>query len=80
LVIKKLNKKNHKENGYISRERHSDCLKKTIKHLNNAKKLKNIDLLAEDIRLATKELSKLFGNIDIEDILDIIFSDFCIGK
>ena len=41
---------------------------------------KNIDLMAEDVRVSIKEFGKLFGNVDIEDILDIIFSDFCIGK
>ena len=41
---------------------------------------KAIDLIAEDIRLSIKYMSELFGNVDIEDILDIIFSDFCIGK
>ena len=39
-----------------------------------------MDLFAEDIRLALKNFSSLFGTVDIEDILDIIFSDFCIGK
>ena len=39
-----------------------------------------MDLFAEDLRLALKKLSSLFGSVDIEDILDIIFSDFCIGK
>ncbi len=27
-----------------------------------------------------REISKIYGNVDIEDILDIIFNDFCIGK
>ena len=48
--------------------------------LKNAKNDKNIDLVAEDIRISIKELGNLFGNVDIEDILDIIFSDYCIGK
>ena len=48
--------------------------------LKNAKNDKNIDLIAEDIRISIKELGNLFGNVDIDDILDIIFSDFCIGK
>jgi tRNA modification GTPase len=50
------------------------------KHLEESKKEKNIDLFAEDVRLSLRNLSSLFGNVDIEDILDIIFSDFCIGK
>ena len=50
------------------------------KHLKSSQKEKTIDLFAEDIRSAIKSLESLFGNVDIEDILDIIFSDFCIGK
>ena len=51
-----------------------------MNHLKNTKNDKNIDVFAEDIRLALKSMSSLFGAVDIEDILDIIFSDFCIGK
>ena len=68
------------EKTYISRERHVTCLRNTLFYLERSKENKNIDLFAEDIRLATKSVSGLFGNVDIEDILDIIFSDFCIGK
>jgi hypothetical protein len=38
------------------------------------------DLLAEDLRLAARALSRLTGRVDVEDILDVIFRDFCIGK
>ena len=48
--------------------------------MEKSKKKKNLDVFAEDIRLAIKEVSKIYGNVDIENILDIIFSDFCIGK
>ena len=68
------------EMGYISRERHVKCLNLSKKHLEESKKEKNIDLFAEDVRLSLRSLSSLFGNVDIEDILNIIFSDFCIGK
>ena len=68
------------EKSYISRERHVSCLKSVKKHLLETKKQKNIDILAEDVRLAVKELETLFGTVDIEEILDIIFADFCIGK
>jgi len=80
IIIKKTSSKIINENIYISRERHVHCLKKTLESLENSRKEKNIDLFAEDLRIATKEISSLFGSIDIEDILDIIFSDFCIGK
>ena len=56
-------------------------LKNTLKHLEkSSKKIKNFDIFAEDIRLAMKEISKISGNVDIEDILEVIFNDFCIGK
>ena len=38
------------------------------------------DLLAEDLRLAARELGRITGRIDVEDYLDVIFRDFCIGK
>lgn len=40
----------------------------------------NIDLLAEDLRLAISSLDSLVGRIDTESLLDEIFSRFCIGK
>jgi tRNA modification GTPase len=80
LLKEKVYDKIPQEMGYISRERHVRCLNLTKKHLEESQKVKNIDLFAEDIRLALKNFSSLFGNVDIEDILDIIFSDFCIGK
>ena len=80
LIRKKIYGKNQEEKMYISRERHVSCLQEVVKHLENSKIDKNIDIFAEDIRLAIKNFSFLFGNVDIEEILDIIFSDFCIGK
>jgi len=38
------------------------------------------DLLAEELRVATRALERLTGRIDVEDVLDVIFRDFCIGK
>ncbi len=38
------------------------------------------DLLAEELRLASQALGRLTGRVDVEDILDVIFRDFCIGK
>jgi tRNA modification GTPase len=80
VIMDNINKKIPNEKQYISRERHAECLFLTLNHLKNSRKNKNVDLFAEDIRLALKKISNLFGNVDIEDILDIIFSDFCIGK
>jgi tRNA modification GTPase len=38
------------------------------------------DLLAEELRIAACALGRLTGRVDVEDILDAIFRDFCIGK
>ena len=38
------------------------------------------ELAAEDLRLATRALGRITGRVDVEDILDVIFRDFCIGK
>jgi tRNA modification GTPase len=37
-------------------------------------------LAAEDVRVATHAIGRLTGRIDVEDLLDEIFSSFCIGK
>jgi tRNA modification GTPase len=38
------------------------------------------ELAAEDLRMATYALGRLLGRVDVEDILDVIFREFCIGK
>jgi len=39
-----------------------------------------IDLAAEDMRLAARALGRITGRVDVEDLLDVIFREFCIGK
>ena len=38
------------------------------------------ELIAEELRAATSALGRLTGRVDVEDVLDKIFRDFCIGK
>ncbi|WP_420345868.1 tRNA uridine-5-carboxymethylaminomethyl(34) synthesis GTPase MnmE [Pelagibius sp.] len=38
------------------------------------------ELRAEDLRLAVRALGRVTGRVDVEDLLDIVFQDFCIGK
>ena len=38
------------------------------------------DIVAEELRLAARALGRLTGRVDVEDVLDVIFRDFCIGK
>jgi tRNA modification GTPase len=37
-------------------------------------------LKAEDLRLAARALGRIIGRVDVEDVLDLIFKEFCIGK
>jgi len=71
------------ENILITRERHrknlEECLV-NLKKFNTKKKVVDFDKAAEDLRLATRSLGKITGKVDVEDILDSIFNDFCIGK
>lgn len=39
-----------------------------------------LDMAAEELRLASTELGRITGAVDVEEILDVIFRDFCIGK
>jgi tRNA modification GTPase len=68
----------------ITRIRHRKSLEQAIEHLNRAKTGTGDDrspeLVAEDMRLAARALGRITGRVDVEDLLDVIFSDFCIGK
>ena len=39
-----------------------------------------LDKSAEELRTAIREIGRITGRIGVEDILDVVFSDFCIGK
>ena len=68
------------ENMIVSRERHREAFNNTLFYLKKSREIKNFDIMAEDVRMAMKEISKITGNIDVENILEVIFNDFCIGK
>jgi tRNA modification GTPase len=38
------------------------------------------ELMAEDLRLALRAIGRITGRVDVEELLDVIFRDFCIGK
>lgn len=40
----------------------------------------SVDMAAEELRLAVRQLGLITGAVDVEQLLDVIFSDFCIGK
>jgi tRNA modification GTPase len=71
------------EPALLTRERHRHALEAAVAALRRAlaePAASREDLLAEELRLAATALGKLTGRIDVEDILDVIFRDFCIGK
>ncbi len=84
LIKAKLSKKFTSNNSaLITRERHrvklNDCLKEIDKFLKKDQN-KDIELAAEDLRMATRHLGSIVGKVDVEEILGSIFKDFCIGK
>ena len=66
----------------VTRERHRTRLLAAVAHLDRAVygQAPAVELLAEDVRLAARELERLTGRIDAEAVLGEIFSAFCIGK
>ncbi|WP_026227704.1 tRNA uridine-5-carboxymethylaminomethyl(34) synthesis GTPase MnmE [Hoeflea sp. 108] len=65
-----------------SRLRHVELLREAIFHMRAAlaHPADMLELKAEELRLATDRIGKLSGAVDVEDLLDVIFSQFCIGK
>ncbi len=71
------------ESALVTRERHRRTLQDALAALKRALHpdvAGREDLLAEELRLAAHALGRLTGRVDVEDILDVIFRDFCIGK
>lgn len=64
----------------ITRKRYREALKNTVLNLEEFNFNKEIELSAEDIRLACREIGKITGQIEVDEILDKIFGSFCIGK
>ena len=88
ILIKKIKEKlNNKFTAYnnilITRERHRVKLNECLKEINNfmnKDQNKDIELAAEDLRMAARHLGSIVGKVDVEEILGSIFKDFCIGK
>ncbi len=64
----------------ITQERYRLALQNAVSNLENFNLQKNIELAAEDLRMTAREIGRITGKVDIENILDVIFSRFCIGK
>jgi tRNA modification GTPase len=68
------------EDGLIGRERQRTLLRDAAGSLQRSMERKGEELVAEDLRSAAHSLGRLLGRVDVEDILDKIFREFCIGK
>jgi tRNA modification GTPase len=73
------------ESGLVTRARHRRALEETVAALERAlaeagRGNNREELIAEELRAAATILGRLTGRVDVEDILDVIFRDFCIGK
>jgi tRNA modification GTPase len=73
------------EAGIVTRARHRHLFEETVAAIDRAlaeaaKPAAQEELIAEELRQAATALGRLTGRIDVEDILDVIFRDFCIGK
>jgi tRNA modification GTPase len=71
------------ESSIITRQRHrtdvQDCaeaLRRAVVEGSAGRE----DIIAEELRLAARALGRLSGRVDVENVLDVIFRDFCIGK
>jgi tRNA modification GTPase len=71
------------ETALVTRERHRKALEEAGAALSRACEegiAGREDIVAEELRLASRALGRLTGRVDVEDILEVIFRDFCIGK
>jgi tRNA modification GTPase len=68
------------ESPPLTRARHRHALEQAADALTRALAAREIELMAEDLRLALRALGRITGRVDIEELLDVVFRDFCIGK
>lgn len=79
IVVEKMSAR---ETPALTRLRHQRSLEGAIEHLGRFEMNAGADavLAAEDVRMAVRSIGRITGRVDVEDMLDIVFSDFCIGK
>ena len=83
IIVNHLQTLAPKENILLNRERHVQGVKKAVYALKRISCIDldlNPELAAEDLRIAALEIGNITNIIDVEEILDDIFNNFCIGK
>jgi len=74
------NKFSNPTNPLITRVRYREALEECLYNLDRFSLDKEIELSAEDIRLACRSIGKITGIVEVDEILNNIFGSFCIGK
>ena len=72
-----------KQDAMLTRKRHIEAIKRSIYALNDMQKFDlnvNPEIASENLRIVAKEIGSMTNIIDVDEILDDIFSSFCIGK
>ncbi|MBV8536218.1 MAG: hypothetical protein JO128_11535 [Alphaproteobacteria bacterium] len=64
----------------ITRARHREALADCVAALERARGGDQAELIGEDLRLAARAIGRITGRVGVEDVLDLIFREFCIGK
>ena len=68
----------------VTRARHRELVEEALAHVERSLEGARIgvgaELVSEDLRMAARALGRITGTVDAEDLLDRIFSSFCIGK
>ncbi|MDJ0894970.1 MAG: tRNA uridine-5-carboxymethylaminomethyl(34) synthesis GTPase MnmE [Alphaproteobacteria bacterium] len=64
----------------LTRARHREAVGEALAAIERSHAAPSPELAAEDLRLATRAIGRITGRVDVEDVLDVIFAEFCIGK
>ena len=64
----------------LTRARHRAAVAEAKSALDRARVAGQLELKAEDLRLAARAIGRITGRVDVEEVLDLIFREFCIGK
>ena len=82
-IVNHLKSLSPKQDALLTRKRHIEAIKKSIYALDDVQKIDlnvNPEIVSENLRIVAKEIGNITNIIDVEEILDDIFSSFCIGK
>ncbi len=65
---------------FVAKERHISIMRESVELIDRSLSMEIPELFAENIRMLSRNLGRIVGQVDVEDLLDSIFGDFCIGK